>query len=316
MKTSLLTFLILTAFVSLAAAQPLVSIYTTLDKSPVGPAESVPFGSVQTLYVVVENADMMVAGAAFRIDDTTAFSRLSVMYPVGTVTGDLVSGVQLGFAAPMPQFETPAVVASMEIYVDRLGDVTYGVEAYPGAGSILVQDDQGAFHVADGNTLTLMSFINPEIGVFFDEQGTQQAGTFNGGVGETAQAYLMLRELDHSVDSVYLSLDLPAGMSLLGAELADGLAMSGDLNTGAIISSTSGIPAGGTAMLATLTLSTGSTAGASLPLTVAGHMDYGAEPYVVVVPVGAYVLEALESFMYVPVATEARSWSGVKALYR
>ncbi len=309
------TALLITLLAATAAAQPIVSIYTTPDKSPVGPWDQVPYGTVQTLYVVVENAGMMVAGTSFRLEDSGAFMRLGESYPDGVVIGDLAAGVEIGLTTPIPQFDSPAVVASFEIYVDRLSDVTYLIVPHPDEASVLVADSQAQIHQADGNSLELRSFIRPEIGIFFDDQGTALEGTFAGGEGQTATAYLMLRDLDHPADGVYLSLDLPEGIELLDMTLPTGGSVSGDMGTGAILSYSPRIPAGGTAMLATLELSTGTTLGDRM-LTVDGHVDYGTVPFVYVAPSGAYTADALSTLLSIPVPNEDRSWGGVKALFR
>ena len=312
----LLTALLLLA--GLADAQPLISLYTTLDKSPVGPSDQILYNRVTTIYVVVENAEMMIGGASFRLGESYGFLRVGESFPEGVAIGNLFSGVELGLTTPVPQFGTPAVIASFLIFTERLAISNYWVEPHPDESSILVSDSLGNLHASDGNTLELRSYIQPEIGIFFDGAGTQLEGSFNGGEGETVTAYLMLRDLEHPINSSYLSLNLPPGIDLVSVALPDGANLNGDLAGGAILSFSpplAGAP-GAASLMATLTLSTGTETSDGMMLSVGGYPEYGLLPFVIVAPVGAYPTTVLTSTMSVPVPNEDLSWGSMKALFR
>ena len=319
MKTrrSVLLVLVILLISGIAHAQPLVSLYKTLDKSPVGPWDQVLYGRIATIYVVVENAEMMVGGASFRIDDEYAFPMLAESYAPGVVIGDFNSGIEIGLTVPLPQFGTPAVIGEFQIFAQSLGSVSYWVAPHPDETTVLVSDMLGNLSAADGNTLELRSYIKPEVGIFFDEAGTQLEGSFSGGVGETAAAWLMLRDLDHEVHNAYLSLDLPDGIELVSYELPVGITMTGDFGTGAILMFDPPLgPDPGASLMASLVLTTGTEVVAGLELNVGGHSEYGSWPFVSVAPVGAYSLTPLTAVMAVPIPNEDQSWGSVKSLFR
>ena len=303
---------------TVAEAQPRLSLYKTLDKSPVGPADRIQYNRISTIYVVVENAEMMIGGASFRVQESYGFLKVGESFPDGLAFGDLFSGVEIGLSNPLPQFGTPAVIASFLLYGERLATATYWIEPHPGTGEILVSDSLGNLYPSEGNTLELRSYIKPEIGIFFDEAGTQLAGSFNGGAGETAPAYLMLRDLEHPIDSVYMSLELPAGVALTSYTLPPGASVIGDLTTGATVVFSPPLSGafGASSLMAALTLTTGTEVSDGMPLTVGGHPEYGTQPFVVVAPIGAYGTDALTSILSIPVPDETLSWGSLKALFR
>ena len=301
----------------IASAQPMISMYTTLDKSPIGPWAEIPYLEFSTIYVVVENADMMIGGASFMIEATYSFPVMGAEFPEGLAIGDIFTGVELGLTSALPQFGTPAVIATFLVFADLPTTHEMYVVNHPKESEILVADSTGVLHVAAGNSLTLQARIHPEIGLFFDASGTQLDGTFVGGSGETVTGYLMLRDVEFPVDSVTARLVLPAGMSIVAAEYPDACAPTGDLTSGARLDFDPPIPATtGTELLATVTLAVGDEIGADMPLTIAGDGVWSFGPYIYIDPYGASSAVPLTSTVSIPVDSRNESWSGVKALFR
>jgi len=317
---TLLVLVVLSSFLLVGAASaqdPVISLYKTLDKSPIGPWDTVPYMQVSTIYVVVENADMMVGGASFRIENSNGFPVLGYWTPDGVAIGDLFTGIEIGLTTPVPQFGAPAIIASFQVLADRPTTVTMSVLEHPDESDILVADSDGALSVARGNTLTLTAPIHPEIGLFFDAAGTRLDGTFNGGAGETVTGYLMLRAVEHSLDIVTARLVLPADMSLVSTEYPAGCTVTGDLAVGANLNFDPRLTATpGSVLLATVTLAVGTEVGADLPLTVAGDGLWSYGPYIYIDPYGPYSAVPLTSTVTIPVGNRDESWGGVKALFR
>ncbi len=171
---------------------------------------------------------------------------------------------------------------------------------------------------ASGFPGTVVAIIKPEVGVYFDEAGTLLHGSATGGEGEIFTMSLMMRDWDHPVDSLMMSLDLPPSVSLVSATQPDGHGFAGEWETGATLSFSPPIEAPGETplLMATLQLDPGSDLVFGAEIHVGGHQDFPITPLVLVSGIGAYEVSSLTSTLTIPIANEARSWSDVKTLYR
>lgn len=277
-------------------------------------------GEVVTAYVTVEQGEMVVGGAAFRINPfPSSLLVLDVSYPPGLVIGDIFSGVEIGITDPIPQFgEDRAVVATIDVMALGLTSHEIFPMSHPSYPEPMVAHYSGAYEPAVPWPGTVEVILNPQAGLFFDPEGSGLDGTFVGGPGETATVWLMMRDLEESVGSLYFSLDLPPSLGIVSHLLPAGHTLLGDLDTGAILVFDPEIAAPGMTgvVLAEVVLSLGDVSLTEAVMTLGGHQDYGGGPMVVKAPLGAYPVDALESRISIPIGNESRSWSAVKTLYR
>jgi len=302
-----------------AQADPIFEIHFDADRSPVGPATTVRINEIGQAYFVVRNIDMMLGGAAFKLQMPTHLMILGDWFQEGVIVGSLFSGLEIGLNQPIPIFGNDvAVIGGFAFMAPSLLIEGLHPMPHPDYGDILVAHATGETVAALGIPGTVISIIRPEIGVFFDEAGTQLEGSSVGGLGETVTTYLMMRDLDHPIDSCGFSLDLPPSVSVVSAVLPDGFLLLGDWTTGAIIVFTPPFEAPGmtSSLMATLTLSTGSEVFADSNIRLGGHPDFWDSPHVMVANVGIYAAVGLTSTMSVPVGDDTRSWSQLKSLYR
>jgi len=302
-----------------ASAEPILEIQFDLDRSPVGPATNVGINEIGHAYIVVRNADMMLGGAAFRLSPPNQLMILGSWFEEGLAIGNLFSGVELGFSQAIPQFGNDvAVIGGFDFMAPTLLIEEIFPMPHPNYDNIMLGHASGELVSAIGIPGTVFAIIEPQVGIFFDEAGTMLDGTVVGGPGETLTVYLMVRDLDHPVDSLTMSLDLPPSVTLLSASQPDGHGFSGDWQTGATLSFTPAIEAPGmeAQLLATLQLAPGSEYLSGAEMHIGGHQDYSFTPFVLVAGIGAYAVVDLTSTLSIPIGNEAKSWSDVKALYR
>jgi hypothetical protein len=141
------------------------------------------------------------------------------------------------------------------------------------------------------------------VGVYFDAAGTQVSGTFNGGVDEFHQAYVVVFWEAFVGGASYQLAGVQIGDPLDGCGVEIGLSSAafGFYSTPVVITE--------------LTFWTGDQIIYDAMLCVEPHCNYST---VVVADRDAQVFEAagLCAFLTVPVANEADSWGAVKNLYK
>ncbi len=183
---NLLVILSVLAMATGAMAEPSVGIQFEVDKSPIGPSVSVNLGDFVTVYVVVDFFNSMVGGVAFKLEDTGSLLLVAESYPPGLVIGDVMSGVEVGFTDPIPQFDAPAVVATLTFLATELTIQELFPSPHPTYGEIIVGDYSGQTSTAYSSPGTVTVGIEPEIGLFFNAEGTDLDATFVGGPTSTA----------------------------------------------------------------------------------------------------------------------------------
>lgn len=154
------------------------------------------------------------------------------------------------------------------------------------------------------------------IGVYFDEAGTIDNASFNGGLGEIHTAYVCAKNVEMMVAGASFKLTLDPMIMLLTATYPEGLAV-GDIIAGVDVGLTTPIPAfsGGAALLCTLQLTTFDNLMDQAPLAISEHPNYTSP--LVADPLGNLVeVDGLTSFLTIPVSSESKSWSEVKSLFQ
>ena len=320
----LLFVLMLSAAAACLRAEPVITFEfpagKSVEKSPVGPYGIVRIGEVGTANVIVQGADIMLGGAAFKIDtygDMLIFNERTVP---GVAIGSLFEGIELGLNDPLPQFGAePAVIASFDFLAFDLMTQTFMITNHPNYTEVQVARSDGVILPASGFVGTAMSVLHPTVGVFFNPEGTIIDGSFNGGAGETVNAWLMVTDTEVPVTAFHLSLDLPDGVGLEGVTLPPDCVMNGDLIGGAVLTFAPelNLSADVTGLLAELVISPGTRIISGGEIRVGG--DLRNEMYAPYVDAGGYRFYScvsLVSTISVPIPNSLRTWADVKALFR
>ncbi len=164
--------------------------------------------------------------------------------------------------------------------------------------------------------LATSAFAQPAIGVFFDEAGTLDHATPNGGLGEIHTAYVCAVNSEMMVAGASFKLVLDPQILLLTATYPAGLAV-GEIAAGVDIGITTPIAAffGDAAVLATLQLTTFDNLMDHAPMTITNHPNY-ATPIVADSLANLYPATGLVSHLSIVIANETKSWSEVKNLFQ
>lgn len=162
--------------------------------------------------------------------------------------------------------------------------------------------------------LNVPVMAQPTVGVFFDEDGTQVSGTFNG--QEQFDAYVMAHWLEGVVGGASYALELPTGLMLTGTDYPAG-AHVGEPDDGCGVELGLSQPIGGfwgnAILLTTLHLFSPITLNGSI--CVIPHCHY---QQVKVADANATLWDAVGqcAFVDIPVATDESTWGAVKSMYR
>ena len=311
--------LILLVTTTVVSAEPIFEIHFDAGRSPVGPATNVRINEIGHAYLVVRNADMLVGGASFRLAPPNQLVILGSWLAEGVAIGNLFAGVELGLTHPIPQFgEDIAVIGGFDFLAPTLLIEELMPLPHPDYETIVVANSSGELTSAVSFPGTVFSIIKPEVGLYFDDAGTLLNGTVIGGDDEIFTMYLMVRDLDYPVNSLTMSIDLPASVSYVSATQPDGHGFTGDWVAGAVLFFPTPIEAPGETplLLATLQLAPGADPIFGAEINIGGHQDYSSTPYVLVAGIGAYEVNDQTSTLSIPIANEAKSWGEVKELYR
>ena len=306
-----------------AGADPLITFEFSADKSIVGPSISVSPNTLGHGYILVEQADMLLGGAAFKL--TPQFQPglflLSPWTADGVVLGDLFSGVEIGLYDPVAQFGGDGfVIAGFDFLALEVGLYEFAIQAHPNYAAPMISNSAGVLTPAFGNGGTVIAQPAPEVGIFFDPQGTTLEGSYNGGPGELIDAWVVVRHLDYVIEWMSFSLDLPPAFALAGVDYAPGtVVVSGALPGDVTLSYTPAVEVPGDAVFAVAHLSiiAGNQVVDSAVLRPGGFTPY--ESTAPILYPGAmghpYQATALVSTLSIPVADEPSSWGRVKSLY-
>ena len=160
------------------------------------------------------------------------------------------------------------------------------------------------------------AFAQPAIGVYFDEAGTIDHATPNGGLGEIHTAYVCAVNCEMMVAGASFKLVLDPQILLLTATYPDGLAL-GEIAAGVDLGLSSPVAAffGDAAVLATLQLTTFDNLMDHAPMTITNH-PYYASPIVADSQGTLHDATGLVSHLSIIVANETKSWSEVKSLFQ
>lgn len=317
-----ITTLCLLLFATASLAEPLIRVdFFDADKSPVGPATQLRIGEIGTAHVVVSGAEMMLGGASFRLSEPyAAVQPLNMTYPPGVVIGNLWDGVEIGLAEPIPVFgDGEAIIASFDFLALDLTITEIWPMPLPGETAPLIADATGVIAEAAALPGTIFVELRPTIGLYFDEAGTVQDGTFIGGDDEFRDVYMLIRDLDRPIDACYFALSLPPSMEVVETELPEGATLTGDVMTAASIAFSPQLEAPGftPVLMARFRVRLGGEYlfGAELKAVGYDMGGYGT-PAVVIVPAWAFQSISLPAYVTLPIAAERKSMSELKSLYR
>jgi hypothetical protein len=307
--------LALLGLTSLAVAQPSIGVYFDVDGNT--NVSTIAPGTVGTGYVLVKDVNALLGGASFGVDFAGDFLVLSATYADGVILGDLVNGVEIGLYNSIPNFSGDAAVMATFDYISftTVNNSQACVVAHPNYSSPVVADSNGILSAADGLCATFNIRAIPEIGLFWDTEGTQLHKVANGGFDEFFDGYILVRGAEALVSGATFKLtnDTPA-LQVLNTVYAPGVVL-GSLFAGVEIGLYSNVPVFGadTALLATLNMWAGNSL-IEATLNVVNHPNYGAP---VIADSNAIIWNAvgLESTLSIPVANENATWGQVKSLY-
>lgn len=306
-----------------AGADPLITFEFSADKSIVGPAIGVTPNTLGHGYILVEYADMLLGGAAFRL--TPQFQPglllLSPWTADGVVLGDLFAGVEIGLYDPVAQFGGDGfLIAGFDFLALEVGLYEFSIEAHPNYAAPMISNASGVLTPAFGSPGTIVAQPEPEVGIFFDPAGTTLEGAYNGGPGERIDAWVVVRHLDHVIDWMAFSLELPPEFALVGVDYApEAVVLSGALPGDVRLDFTPVVEVPGDAVfvVAHLSILAGNQVVDSAVLRPGGYTPY--ESTAPILYPGAlghpYQATALVSTLSIPVANESSSWGRVKSLF-
>jgi len=168
---------------------------------------------------------------------------------------------------------------------------------------------------ADGLTSSITLRPTPEIGVFWDVEGTETVATQNGGVTEIHNAWIMVRNAEMMVGGAAFKLDIDPRIMILSATPADGLVF-GSLSAGVEIGLYSYLPVFGTdpGVLYSLQMTTFNNLMVDAQLQIVTHPSYDA-PKVADNSAVQWTANGLTSLLTIVVGAEEMSWGQVKSLY-
>lgn len=303
-------------------AQPLIRVdFFDAAKSPIGPGTQLRIGEIGTAHVVVSGAEMMLGGASFRLSEPYAgVLPLNQSFPPGVIIGNLWDGVEIGLSEPIPVFgDGEAVIASFDFLAQDLTVTEIWPMPLPGEDAPLIADATGVIAEASALPGTIEVVLRPTIGLYYDEAGTVQDGSFIGGPDEFRDVYMLIRDLDRPVDACYFSLSLPPSMEVVETEIPDGATLNGDIMSAAVLAFTPQLEAPGDTpvFMARFRVRLGGEYLFGAELKAVGYDEGGyGSPGVVIFPAQAYRAVSLPAFVTLPISAERKSMSELKSLYR
>ncbi len=312
------TFLLALAVLSAAVvvnAEPTIGVFFDTDGQQ---AQLVAEpGTVHTAYVLINNADMMVGGAAFKLDTEGGFMVVGETWASGILFGSLLTGAEIGLYTALPQFGTdPVSICSFQVFgTDMVINSHLTIVNDPDYATPVVANNNAILFPATGQVASVTLRNTPEIGVFFDTAATQQSAIFNGGVGELYQAWVCVRNAEMMVSGAAFKMNMDPRITLLNAVPANGL-IFGTLTTGVEMGLYTNLPVFGSTpgILYSLLFTTFNNQMIDATLSITNHPSYDT-PKVADNNAVQWSADGLTSFLTIPVATEEMSWGQVKALY-
>lgn len=320
-RNGILAFVAVVALASVALAQtaPTIGVYFDDQGTSTSLISDLGVANLQTGYVLVGNANLQLAGAAFRLDNPDNVTILPATYTPGVVFGDLLNGVEIGFYTPIAVFGSDfGQVCSFPFYSDNtiLGG-HLNITNHPDYATPVISDLNSVLYDATGLSASVSFRVPGDIGVFFDTAATQQTAVFNGDPsGVIVNAYVMARGAEMLVSGAAFKLDMDTGLiNPVIVNYTPGTQF-GDLFTGLEIAFYTTEPVFGTTpgLIASMVLMTGTTTFTDQALTIVAHPNYDT-PILADDSGALWPANGLTSFMTVPVATENMTWGQVKSLY-
>ena len=107
-------------------------------------------------YICILQAEMMVSGAAFKLEVPINALAAGAVYPAGLAIGDIGQGVEVGLTTPIPGFSGVVLLTTLQIIVTSGEPAVLLVVAHPDYATPLVADSLGNLveAVGTGGTLT------------------------------------------------------------------------------------------------------------------------------------------------------------------
>jgi hypothetical protein len=274
-------------------------------------------GMVYDGYVLINNTDLLIGGAAFKMESEGGFMIVSETWANGLVFGTLLTGAEIGLYTPIAQFgDDPISICHIQVFSPTMIVNSHQtIVADPDYDTPIVANSSAILFPADGLTSSITLRPTPEIGVFWDEAGTETVSIQNGGVTEIHNAWIMVRNAEMMVGGAAFKLELDPRIMILSATPANGLVF-GTLTSGVEIGLYNYLPVFGTdpGLLYTLQTTTFNTLMVNAELRIVRHPNYDA-PKVADNSAVAWSANGLTSYLTIPVGTEEMSWGQVKSLY-
>ncbi|MDO9693155.1 MAG: hypothetical protein Q7W56_00330 [Candidatus Latescibacteria bacterium] len=274
-------------------------------------------GSVYDGYVLINNSDLLIGGAAFKMESEGGFMIVSETWADGLVFGTLLTGAEIGLYNPIAQFgDDPISICHIQVFSPTMIVNSHQtIVADPDYDTPMLANSSAILFPADGLTSSITLRPTPEIGVFWDEDGIETVSTQNGGFTEIHNAWIMIRNAEMMVGGAAFKLVLDPRIMILSATPVDGL-IFGSLTTGVEIGLYSYLPVFGTdpGLLYTLQMTTFNNLMVNAELQIVNHPNYDA-PKVADNSAVAWTANGLTSYLTIPVETEEMSWGQVKSLY-
>jgi hypothetical protein len=227
MRTILSIPVILIILAAPVAAQPTIGVY--FDEAGTRLQTQLEIGAIGQAYVLVEQADMLLAGAAFRLEVAGDAVMAGVQFAPGIAFGDLESGLEIGLFQWVPQFgDDPFAIATFSFFAPHRTLARWTVVSHPRYATPVVASHDALQHVATGLLSLAEIRARPRIGVFFDEGCTQALLPLCPAGQEIVAAWLCVRDAETLVTGAAFRLQIDAPVTLLAAQPQAGLVL-GDL---------------------------------------------------------------------------------------
>ena len=274
-------------------------------------------GSVYDGYVLINNSDLLLGGAAFKMESEGGFLIVSETWADGLVFGTLLTGAEIGLYNPIAQFgNDPITICHIQVFSPTMIVNSHQtIVNDPDYATPMLANSSAILFPADGLTSSITLRPTGDIGVFWDEAGTETVSTQNGGVMEIHNAWVMVRNAEMMVGGAAFKLNLDPRIMILNSTPADGL-IFGSLTSGVEIGLYSYLPVFGTdpGVLFTLQLTTFNFLMVNAELEIVSHPNYDT-PKVADNNAVTWDANGLTSYLTIPVETEEMSWGQVKSLY-
>ena len=315
MRTQPIHALILIVLAAPCLAQPVIGVHfdpegtrlqTQLDIADMGQA-----------HVLVKHADMLLAGAAFRLEIDGEPVIGNVVSAPGVVFGDLESGFEIGFYQSAPQFGAdPVSLVDFTYFALSRTQARFTVLAHPDYATPVVASSDALIHPAEGLMSVAEIRERPEIGIWFDADCNEDYLHLNPPVFDLVQTWICVRGAQALINGAAFRLEFDAPLTLQSPQPGEGLVI-GDLENGVEIGLYNPVPVFDdvTALLFNPAFLLVADDG-RMNLRILPHPDY-ATP--VVADNAALILEASGGAAVLQVgglSSEPMTWGRVKSLYR